>query len=72
MPATCCFSYSADVPPSSGNRNAVQPNPRGLRRMVTTCCFSYTVDAPPAVRNGDAAQRSLPGLRRMPFTCFSY
>jgi hypothetical protein len=71
MPATC-FSYPADVPPGTGNRNAAQPNLRDPRRMPYPC-FSYPADVPLGVRNGDAAQPTLPGLRRMPGgTCFSY
>jgi hypothetical protein len=55
-----CFSYSADVPPGTGTRDAVQPDPPGLRRMPESC-FRYEADVPP-------------GLRRMPETsgCFRY
>ena len=59
---TCCFSYPADVPPGTGTRNAVQPDPPGLRRMPTSsACFRYEADVPP-------------GPRRMPATsgCFRY
>ena len=61
MPATC-FSYSADVPPGTGTRDAVQPDPPGLRRMPKgSGCFRYEADV-------------LPGLRRMPTGsgCFRY
>ena len=55
-----CFSYSADVPPGTGTRDTVQPDPPGLRRMPESSgCFRYEADVPP-------------GLRRMPATCFSY
>jgi hypothetical protein len=59
MPQTC-FSYPADVPPGTSNRDAAQSAPPGLRRMPTTShCFRYPGDVPP-------------GLRRMPGTCFRY
>ncbi len=83
MPSIC-FSYPADVPPGTRNRNAAQAALRDLRKMPYPCfsypadvprsmpyaCFSYSVDAPLGVRNRDAAQPS--GLRRMPATCFKY
>lgn len=86
MPSIC-FSFPADVPPDTGTRDAVQPDPPGLRRMPTSYCFSnpanvprsmplpcfsYSVDAPVGIRNRDTAQPALPGLRRMPNMCFSY
>jgi hypothetical protein len=36
-----CFSYSADLPLSIGNRDATQRAMPGLRRMPHTC-FSYS------------------------------
>lgn len=60
MPSIC-FSFPADVPPGTGTRDAVQPDPPGLRRMPQgSGCFRYEADVPP-------------GLRRMPSsTCFRY
>jgi len=67
------------MPASTPNRDAVQANLRGLRKMPFTCysypamCFSYPDDVPPGAGNRDAAQRALPGVRRMPFgSCFRY
>lgn len=79
MPNTC-FSYSADVPPSTRNRAAAQAALRDLRRTPYACftypvhaCFSYPADVPPDPRNRDTAPPALPGLRRMPVSpCFSY
>ena len=50
MPSAC-FSYPAEVPPDTGTRNAVQPDPPGLRRMgETSACFRYEADVPPGLR----------------------
>lgn len=77
MPITC-YSYPADVPPGSGNDEAMQAVRRGLRKMPNPCysypnmCFSYPDDAPWAAPGRDAGP-ALPGLRGMPFgTCFRY
>ena len=59
-----CFSYSADVPPSTSIRNATQPALPGPAGIGYPCfsyptgpCFSYPADVP----------------RRMPvLPCFSY
>jgi len=75
-----CFSYSADVPPGTGTRNAVQPDPPGLRRMPTSSCFRYEADVPPGLRRMPTSYCFRyeadvpPGLRRMPTTttCFKY
>ena len=40
-----CFSYPADVPPVSGNREAVQSAQCGYLH-----CFSYPTDVPPGPR----------------------
>ena len=69
-----CFSYPADLPTGTRNRNAAQATLRDLRRMPNACfsypadvprsmplpCFSYSVDAPLGVRNRDAARSALP------------
>jgi hypothetical protein len=72
-----CFSYSADVPPGPGTRDAVQPDPPGLRRMpYGSGCFRYEADVPPGLRRmPDSACFSYPAdvPRRMPVApCFSY
>ncbi len=77
MPYTC-FSYSADLPPSAGDRSAAQAALRDLRRMPASCfsypiaCFSYPSDVLPGITNRDAAQPGLRDPRRMPATCFRY
>ena len=59
MPSAC-FSYSADVPPGTGIRDAVQPDPPGLRRMpASSACFRYEADVPPGLRRMPAEQRLL-------------
>jgi hypothetical protein len=40
-----CFSYPADVPPVSGNRDAAQSAQCGWLN-----CFSYPADVPPGLR----------------------
>jgi hypothetical protein len=40
-----CFSYPADVPPVSGNRDAAQSAQCGW-----LACFSYPADVPPGLR----------------------
>ena len=75
-----CFSYSADVPPGTGTRDAVRPDPPGLRRMPNPSgCFRYEADVLPGLRRMPAGSGCfryeadvLPGLRRMPAACFSY
>jgi hypothetical protein len=74
-----CFSYSADVPPDTGTRDAVQPDPLGLRRMPGGTCFGYEADVPPGLRRMPTSTSCFryeadvpPGLRRMPATCFNY
>jgi hypothetical protein len=74
-----CFSYPADAPPGTRNRNAAQETLRGLRRMPYPCfsyphmCFSYPADVLLDTRNRAAAQPDQPGLRKMPSgTCFRY
>ena len=37
MPGYPCFAYPSDIPPGTGNRDAVQPPPE------SKLCFSYTV-----------------------------
>ena len=79
MPWTC-FSYPADLPPGTGNSDAAQPAPPGLRRMPAGpcfsyphACFSYPADTPPGGRTPDAAGPVLPDLRKMPSSiCFRY
>jgi hypothetical protein len=72
MPSAC-FSYSADVPPDTGTRNAVQPDPPDLRRMpTTTSCFRYEADVPLGAGNRGAAPSAPPGPLLMPLPCFSY
>lgn len=69
MPWTC-FSYSGDMPPGIGNRNAAQPALPGLRRMPWSC-FSYPADVRPGI--GNAMQPALSDQRRMPDSqCFRY
>ena len=80
MPLTC-FSYPADVPLGTRNRNAVQATLRDdVRRMPHSCfsypadvprsmpfsCFSYPVGAPLGAGNRGAAKSAPLGLRRMP------
>jgi hypothetical protein len=74
-----CFSYSADVPRGTGTRDAVQPDPLGLRRMPGGTCFGYEADVPPGLRRMPTSTSCFryeadvpPGLRRMPATCFNY
>jgi hypothetical protein len=63
-----CFSYPADVPPGTSNRDVAQSAQSGYLH-----CFSYPADVPPGIGNRDAAQPAPPGLRRMPAgTCFRY
>jgi hypothetical protein len=79
MPHTC-FSYPSDVPPVTGNRNAVQPAPPGQRSMVGTACFNYPADVPRKMPIGtcfsypaDAQTSARAGVRSMAFsTCFRY
>ena len=67
-----CFSYPADVPPGTRNRNAAQAALRDLRKMPYPC-FSYPSDVPPGGRTRSAAQPTPPGLRGMVTSCcFSY
>lgn len=76
MPFTC-YSYPADVPPGSGNDEAMQAVRRGLRKMPYPCysypnmCFSYP-DVAPWAAPGRNAVPAPPGLRQMPFSCFRY
>ena len=75
MPSAC-FSYSADLPPGAGNRNATQRTVHDSK-----ICFSYySGDMPLGVRNRGATQ---PAPRDLPSTpggpsdytytaCFSY
>lgn len=74
-----CFSFPADVPPGTRNRNAAQAASRDLRKMPLPClsypflCFSYPSDVLPGTRNRDTAKLAPPGLRRMgTSTCFRY
>jgi hypothetical protein len=74
-----CFSYPADLPPGTRNRNAAQATLRDdVRRMPYPCfsypsmCFSYPTDVPLSAKNRDPARAAPPGLRRMPMMCFSY
>jgi hypothetical protein len=75
-----CFSYSADVPPGTGTRDALQPDPPSLRRMPESSgCFRYEADVPPGLRRMPTTTSCFryeadvpPGLRRMPAACFSY
>jgi len=78
MPSAC-FSYSADVPPDTGTRDTVRPDPPGLRRMPAAC-FKYEADVPPGLRRMPTSGGCFryqadvpPDLRRMPAThCFRY
>ena len=84
MPSSTCFSYSADVPLGSRNRNAAQQRLREIRSMPVAPCFSfgYSADVPLGSRNRDAPQPTLRELSEMrgelPFIsypttyCFSY
>ena len=73
-----CFSYPDDVPPGTGNRDAVQSAPSGPRRMPSTgTCFKYQGDVPPGIRNPRTMPHSCSSYlaqvpRSMPFSCFSY
>jgi hypothetical protein len=67
-----CFSYRADVPVGSANRDVARVTPRGPRG-VGYPCFSYYPDGvPPDNGNRDGAQPTSPELRGMPNTCFRY
>jgi hypothetical protein len=82
-----CFSYPADVPPGTSNRDAVQSAqsgwlncfsypadvPPGPRRMHTgSTCFKDPADVPLGNRNRGGAQPTSPEVRSMPFPCFRY
>jgi hypothetical protein len=78
-----CFSYPADVPPVSGNRDAAQSAQCGW-----LACFSYPAEVRPVTGTRNAAYSAQsgwlncfsypadvpPGLRRMPAgsACFRY
>jgi hypothetical protein len=60
-----CFSYSADVPPGTGIRDAARPVPPGVRQMPYSSCFSYPT--------GPCFSYPADVPRRMPvMPCFSY
>lgn len=75
-----CFSYPADVPLGTRNRNTAQRAMRDLRRMPVMPCFSYPADVPLGIKNRSAAQPAPRNLPSMPggnpdfvtTHCFSY
>lgn len=74
MPYTC-FSFPAEMPPGTGNRDAARAALGDVRRMPFPCfsyplmCFSYPPET--LIGNGGAAQPEPDGLRRMPnVVCF--
>lgn len=76
MPYTC-FSFPAEMPPGTGNRDAARAALGDVRRMPFPCfsyplmCFSYPPET--LIGNGGAAQPEPDGLRRMPnVVCFRY
>ena len=74
-----CYSYPADIPPDSANRDAGRAARRGIREMPFPCysypnsCFGYPPAVPPGGGNRGDAPPARTGPVQMPVNlCFRY